>query len=288
MKKRFVAFLLVVSLVLSVFAVAPVSAASSFKNVKSFKSGAKIDLYKGGKKETVKYGNYKNDSDTYGIKNSMVITVNSKRFKLTCPGLYEFGKVYYGDINKKDKYIELFVRMSDDFSGEYCMILRYKGGKLYKCSIQSYNYEEKKYEKNSQRVYTNMGWGLPKVDGKGAVTLAQTDSALGGCFVYRSRYTLDKSSFKLKEKPVSYVVCGKSMTGPAERTFKAYSSKSFKASKFTVKKGQTVRILRVYKNHWIYIKTQSGKTGWLFRPLDDAATYPNDFDVILKGLPVWS
>lgn len=50
-EKKFVAFLLVVSLVLSVFAAAPVSAASSFKNVKSFKSGAKIDLYKGAVKK---------------------------------------------------------------------------------------------------------------------------------------------------------------------------------------------------------------------------------------------
>ena len=30
----------------------------------------------------------------------MTITINGKKFKLTCPRYWSFGKVYYGDINK--------------------------------------------------------------------------------------------------------------------------------------------------------------------------------------------
>ena len=289
MKKRLIALLLAISLVLSVFAVSPVSAASSFKNVTFLKSGSSVDLDKNGQSDTIEYGNYNNDSDTYGVKNSMVLTVNGKNFKLTCPGLYKFseGEVYYGDIRTKDKYVELFVRMYDDFSGNYCLILRYKGGKLYKCSTQSYDYEVKKYNSAQRYVWTDWGRGRPKTDGKGTVTLAQTGGALGGCFVYRAKYTLSTTGFKLKEKPLSYVKCNSSMTGTARRTFKAYTKKSTKASKLTVKKGQKVRILKVYMNGWICIKTKSGKTGWLFRPTYDAAAYPNKFDVQLKGLPAW-
>ena len=286
MKKRFVAFLLVVSLVLSVFAAAPVSAASSFKNVKSFKSGAKIDLYKGGKKETVKYGSYKS-SDTR--KGSMTITINGKKFKLTCPRYWSFGKVYYGDINKKDKYTELFVNMFGSGSDEYFMILRYKGKKLYKCAVYQYNYAKNKYYKPSYTArYSGSEFGKPKVDGKGTVTLVKTEDALGGCFTYRQKYSLDKKKFKLREQPTSYISCGSKMVGTAFCDFEVYSSKSVDAPTETIYEGETVKVVKIDRKGWAYVKALSGTTGWLyFDKSDEWVHRPNDFFVALEGLPAW-
>ena len=252
MKKRFVAFLLAVSLVLSVFVATPVHAASSFKNVKYLKSGAKIDLYKGGKKETVKYGSYKS-SDTR--KGSMTITINGKKFKLTCPRYWSFGKVYYGDINKKDKYTELFVHMNGSGSDEYFMILRYKNKRLYKCAVYQYNYPKNKYYKPSSAVmHSGSEFGKPKVDGKGTVTFVKTGDALGGCFTYRQKYTLDKKKFKLREKPSSYIGCGSYMVGIASCDFEVYSSKSVDASTETIYEGESVKVVKIDRTGWVYVK----------------------------------
>lgn len=282
MKKRLLAVIMTALVAASVFAAAPVSAASSYKTIKTAKSGVSIDLLKGGKKEKLTY--------SFGAnKSSITIRVNGikKTLKVDDPEVGSFGKVFTGDINKKDKYTEIFIQETGENVMNY-IVLRYNGKKLSRYKVLDYNFTNGSYSAAKQFWTYDFGSVITKVDGAGHVKTVRDSYAASGSFKYTVTFKLGGTT--LKQAAQSFVKCDKNAFGTASASFYAYDDRSQSSTTFEVAKGATVYLVKTDMNGWVEIKT-GGRTGWLYEVRNAGyysnRDYPNTYLIRLNGIHQW-
>lgn len=280
MKKKFLAMVFAVIMMIPLLGVSPAQAASSYKAITKLKSGTSVDLYKDGKKEKITYQFNK-------AHTKVTFTINGKKFAFKTKEDYEnIDAVYYGDINKKDKYVEIFVRGYGP-GDTIWYVLRYDKKSLQRATMQTYDYYAKKYRKS--RYFSAFDATRPRLDGKGNVKILTDGDVLYGCFTYYAKYKLDSKAFQVKETKQSMVSCGDFLVGEARKSFKAYKKQSTSSRTFTVSKYDRVKIVKASPGAgWIQIKTMSGQTGYLYRNAR-GDIYPGKIDPygLIKNLPAW-
>ncbi len=144
-KMRLMSLLLVAMLICSVLPSIAVAASNSYKKPTKIKSGYSVDLNGDKKKEKITISSVRlNSHPMYGTK--VTVKVGNK----SIPTKFYDAKIYVGDINKKDKYKEVFI-ISNGGDMECCYVYRYNGSSLKRINA-SYTDLGKKY---SNRSYIN-------------------------------------------------------------------------------------------------------------------------------------
>ena len=237
------------------------NAASSYSSVKAVKSGSSIDLNKDGKKDKITY-TIKNQK--YPSNSKLTLKVNKASYTLKTQ--YTIDKVYYGDVSSKDKYIELFVLVLEECGSARYYIFRYNGKKIVKSSSTLsciYDYGVSDYKAN-QPYYCPL-----KLNKNGGAKVLYEDFMLKGNFYYDRYYKL-ASGFKFQDSTPKNTTIASDFSCKAKSSFKMYKSKSRSSGTISVSKGAKITGIKTDLNHWVQIKTSTGKTGWLYDKGHDA------------------
>jgi len=166
-KTRLLASILIAALILAAVPVA--ASAASYKAPTQIKSGYKVDLNGDKKKETITITEVPSNISSATVK--LQIGKSSISFEKN------FGyAVYVGDINKKDKYKEIFVvRDGFDVSSD-CHIYRYTGKKIEKIKA-TFKYSGKTYKNKAFVTFDSYGVKNPiRLYGNGKIAFAQYDA----------------------------------------------------------------------------------------------------------------
>ena len=282
MKKKLLLLVMSAVLLMSFFAMTPVSAASAYRRI-HISSGKQIDLDGNGKADTVTYG-------YDAVSHNIVVTVNGKVSATVAISDYENGapyyRVFYGDIKSSDRFKELFVDVHVENGFIMTYVLRYNGKKLSTATVWSYDYTNRKYVRQKYFYTIDPASSDAKavtVNKKGSVSAYDKCDVIGS-FYYSKTYKLT-GLFSLKEQVQKYV--DPHTSAKAETDFVAYTGKSLKSSTVTIKSGQTITFVKSDLRRWARFTTSGGKSGWLC--FDGVNVKPGDVSLysIMPGLPFW-
>lgn len=257
------------------------------KKLTKIKSGYnKVDLNGDKKKDTIRY--------TFNRENcALTVQIGSAKYKVDVdnwdqPNDSQF-RVYVGDLQKKDRYAEVFVQvMAADWGSmgaiQYCkdwIVLRYDGSKIKRLSASYKNISHLGMERDDPGFYNGVPqfdeknkWPLITVKGNGEIRFKETHTMPSYyymdafyAFDYTAVYTLSGS--KLVEKkdtklyPVRSKLCGKKLN-PIKviKGFTAYATQSTKGKKVAIAKGDKLTIKKASLQGWVYFTTSKGKKGY--------------------------
>ena len=269
---------------------ASVQAAKKGKLLKKNKT-YKVDI-NGGKKEKIRYTTRK-INEYYGEEFQLYI--NKKLvYSYELPSYGKVNNVYLADIKKSDRYKEIVVNFSGDFSDWYFFVLRYGKNKKVTAFV----------DQDTSGALTSGRMSVPgnkKVfSGKGkfyAIVETPFYSNTFGCYYIKAPVKLTGGKIKFV-KSSSYTLTNVTDYTPGlfgekyyitAKSMKLYKKASLDASyteraaglRFTPKK---IKIAGTQKKtddgyDWeryhlfVQVKTKDGKTGWLYFPAESTEKY---------------
>lgn len=179
-----------------------------------------------------------------------------KRMLIDCDLYTDNAEVYLLDLNKKDKYKEIYMHYVD-FGGAY-------GPSVYRYNGNSFQQIAYGYDTNAKRCEFSALSNKQPSNGTIAYTGYLAIEAGNSIPV---TYQLKVSSRNLVQKSYTLTVPqqGRYKT---TKTVKAMKSRNGKKTAFTMKRGNSVRIIKVYakpnaKYLYFYVKNAKGKKGWV-------------------------
>lgn len=278
--KKFFAVTLCLALALSSISIVTVSAAPA--SLTKIKSGAKVDLNGDKKTEAISWKSTL-ENEEEGIS-CVEVKVGNASLKVIGSGGVDVStpaEVYYGDINKSDKYKELFIVQSTYLNMINVDILRYDGKKITRAKFNSIIEDGSKYPFNSLYVESTKGYyedklqDFVKPDGKGSFT--STDICyMMGTWDRNPTYTLSKSGFTFTEKSSSTYkmnIKTKTLKDAIYRT-----GTSANAKKATLKKGTSITFVLTDLKEWVKFTTSDKKTTGYIRVKNGDNTSLADMD----------
>lgn len=226
------------------------------------------DLNGDGKKEKIKFTrNTVGYTEDYLPRTHYKIYVNKKVMldqktskKDWWAEVEEEPTVYIIDLNSKDKYKEIYIHF-DAYGGAYKATL--------------YRYNGKKLKQIAYKFDTNVPGGefsrLESTQASDGTLTYHGHVGLGGAVwgMWASyKYKISGGTFKLESYTFS-VDDGSVTKYKVKKMLPATTSRTGKKKAFILRKGETIRILKIYigkkvsKNQYFYVKNTAGKKGWI-------------------------